>query len=544
MTGIQTTTPQRVVTVIPALNHTDLESQNKYRQLRVAAYCRVSTESEEQQSSFEAQRDFYNDKIQRNPEWRLAGIFADDGISGTQAKKRPEFMRMIKLCKQKKIDIILTKSISRFARNNLDCLNYIRMLKERGIAVIFEKEGINTLTMASEMLISMLGAFAQAESESLSKNVSWGKHQSYKQGNVPFAYGNLLGYRKGANGNPEIDLEQAKIVKRIFDDFLNGKSIVTIKQELESEEIKTVRGKVEWSTSTIRQMLSNERFKGDALLQKTFITDPISKKSRRNIGQLPQYYVANSHPAIIDPAVFDRVQEELARRGSKRKVSSKGKTEQGKYSSKYALTELLICGHCGTPYRRVTWTLKGKKKIVWRCINRLDYGKKYCSESPTLEESVIQNALVRAIIKVLLDQVSAAEVLKMNIGRVLGADADDNEYVLQHRMAELRDQRSKMLDLIVHSNSNSENYDDQFKKIADELEELSERLKEIKGNLYQRNVTVSVMDQISAILEKHKVKPIEYDDIIIRQLIECVKVNSKDTITVIFRNGFKCEESL
>ena len=341
--------------------------------MRVAAYCRVSTDSDEQEMSFEAQREYYTDKIMRNPEWCLAGIFADEGISGTQAASRPDFMRMIARCRKGGIDMIITKSVSRFARNTVDCLNYVRELKALGIPVIFEKEGLNTMHATSEIYIGMHGIFAQSESESLSGNVRMGKAMSAKKGVVPFSYKSFLGYRRGADNQPEIDPEEAEIVRFIFDRYLAGDSLQIIKLALEHKGIPTPMGKSEWSVATLRSILTNEKYKGDALLQKTYVVDCITHKSKRNDDR-PQYYVENNHPPIVSREVFDRVQTEMARRTSKRRVKEKGtKTESGKYSSKYALTDMLICGHCGTPYRRCTWVRKGEKKIVWRCISRLDY---------------------------------------------------------------------------------------------------------------------------------------------------------------------------
>ncbi len=353
------------------------KKQASHKQLRVAAYCRVSTDSDEQEMSFDAQCGYYTDKIMRNPEWTMAGIFADEGISGTQANKRKDFMRMIRLCKQGKIDMILTKSVSRFARNTVDCLNYIRELKALGIPVVFEKEGLNTMHVTSEIYLSMHGIFAQSESESLSGNVRIGKEIAAKNGKVNISYKSFLGYRRGPDGKPEIDPEQAETVRLIYRRFLAGDSQSQIKDLLESKGILTPMGKPTWTVTTIRSILSNEKYKGDALLQKTYVVDCISHKSKKNDDR-PQYYVENNHPAIISRETFDRVQEELARRNSKRKVKQVGtKTETGKYSSKFALTELLVCGCCGSPYRRCTWSKNGKKRIVWRCISRLDYGKKY-----------------------------------------------------------------------------------------------------------------------------------------------------------------------
>lgn len=281
--------PAKVI-VIPAKPEM-AQSKTVQRQKRVAAYCRVSTDEEEQLSSYEAQRTYYTDKIMSNREWTMAGIFADEGITGTSARKRPEFLRMIHLCKQKKIDIILTKSISRFARNTVDCLNYIRALRELGIAVIFEKENINTLEADSELLITMLGAFAQAESESISANVRWGKRQAMREGRVSIQYTHLYAFEKGPDGQPMIIPQQAEVVKKIFRQYLLGDSLRMIKNMLETEGIPNVYGKKGWSITAIRSILTNEKYCGDVLLQKTFISDCISRKVIKNTGQLPMYLI-------------------------------------------------------------------------------------------------------------------------------------------------------------------------------------------------------------------------------------------------------------
>ena len=255
--------PPKVIT-IPAKPEV-ASRQAVQRQLRVAAYCRVSTDDEEQLTSYEAQQNYYTDKIMTNREWTMAGIFADEGITGTSARKRPEFLKMIRLCKQKKIDIVLTKSISRFARNTVDCLNYIRALRELGIAVIFEKENINTLEADSEILITMLGAFAQAESESISANVRWGKRQAMREGKTIIQYNRLYAYEKGEDGKPKIIQEQAEVVRSIYDQYLSGASLRMIKDRLEAEQIPNVTGGSQWTITAIRSILTNEKYCGDVL---------------------------------------------------------------------------------------------------------------------------------------------------------------------------------------------------------------------------------------------------------------------------------------
>ena len=334
------------VRVIPARPQT-AEHQSQHHQIRVAAYCRVSTELEEQQNSYQVQIDYYTDLINKKKEWTLAGIFADEGISGTQTKKRTEFNRMIRMCKRKKIDLVITKSISRFARNTVDCLEYVRQLKDLGIGVIFEKENINTLTMTSEFMIALYGSFAQAESESISKNVSLGVQMAFREGKARIQYRNLLGYRKGTDDKPEIVPAEAETVKLIFKLFLDGLSTQKIADALIAKERPNASGDLAWSSGMVRKILHNEKYVGDVLLQKTYTVDCITHKKTVNHGERTMYLVSDHHEPIIDRITYNLVQQELARRKSKRKATSKGITEQGKYSSKYALTELLICGECG-----------------------------------------------------------------------------------------------------------------------------------------------------------------------------------------------------
>ena len=378
---------EKVVRVIQPEKTAKELIEEKFRKKRVAAYCRVSTQQEEQLNSYGVQVNYYTEKINNEPQWTLVDIFADRGITGTSVKKRDEFNRMIRMCKRGKIDMIITKSISRFSRNTVDCLKYVRMLRDLNIDVYFEEQGLHSIDRSSELYITIYGSIAQTESENISANVKWGKAQSAKEGNVPFNYKTFLGYRRGADGKPEIDPEQAEIIKFIYSSYLDGDSLRTIAEKHNNDGILTPANKRKWSSPTVKSILQNEKYKGDAILNKTYVVDCISKKVRKNNGERVKYYVENNHPAIIDSATFARVQQEMARRTSKKRVKMIGtKTNQGRYSSLYALTELLVCGECGTPYRRCTWTASGKKKIVWRCINRLDYGKKYCHHSPSLEE--------------------------------------------------------------------------------------------------------------------------------------------------------------
>lgn len=386
--------PPKIVRIIPATIDTKAAITQSYRQLRVAAYCRVSTKQDEQLNSYEVQRTHYEERIRTEPKWSLVGIFADKGITGTSMKKRDEFNKMLRLCYKGKIDMIIVKSISRFARNTLDVIKITRKLREINVDVYFEEQGIHSIDPASEFYITIYGSIAQSESENISANVKWGKAQSAKQGNVPFQCKHFLGYTKNADGEIEIVPEEAEIIREIYERYLSGESLHGIKCYLEAKEIPTPAGCSVWRQETIRSILSNEKYKGDAIINKTYVSDCISKRIKANNGERNKYYIENNHPAIIDTGTFARVQEEIARRSGKPKVKQKGtKTELSRYSSKYALSELLICGECRTPYRRCTWTAKGKKK---------SYGDALTDLTTVKNTATTRRALRKACCKTLL----------------------------------------------------------------------------------------------------------------------------------------------
>ena len=524
------------VTVIPAKPQT--VENRVYRQLRVAAYCRVSTEQEEQQNSYQVQIAYYTDLINKNKDWALAGIFADEGISGTQTKKRTEFNRMIRLCKQKKIDLILCKSTSRFARNTVDCLENVRLLKSLGIGVIFEKENINTLTMTSEFMIALYGSFAQAESESISKNVSLGVQMSFREGKVRYQYKHWLGYRKGTDGKPEIIPEEAETVKIIFEKFLDGYSTKAIAKLLNESGRATARGSLDWRADGICRILRNEKYAGDCLLQKTYTVDCITHKHAKNNGEKTMYLVTDAHPAIIDRDTFNLAQQELSRRNAKRKVSAKTTTEQGKYSSKYALTELLICGECGTPFRRCTWNVHGNKRIVWRCISRLDHGSQYCKNSPTIHEEPLHRAIVKAINDFYNCDREITEILKESTESVLSGMADDEIQRIEARLKEIDSARSDFIGLIASGNITEDSLDEEFASLFAEEEELSGKLLSLKAQAQTKESDGRAETEIDRI-NNTRFELEHFDDIIIRKVIECIKVLSKSEILIIFKGGFE-----
>ena len=534
-----TTTLDRRVRVIPATKTQGAIHSTHDGKKRVAAYCRVSTDSEEQLNSYEAQKSYYTQKIADSPDWEMAGIYADEGISGTSMKKRTEFKKMITACKRGRIDLIITKSLSRFARNTVDCLETVRLLKANGIGVYFEKENINTLTESSEFLITLFSGFAQAESESLSKNVAWGWRKSAEAGNVYFQYKRMLGYRKGADGQPEIVPEEAEIIRRIYRRYLAGCSLGQIKQELEQDNIPTAQKVERWSSAVIHNILTNEKYMGDALLQKTYITDCITKKVKKNMGERPMYYVENNHPAIIPRETFDQVQKEMTRRSSKRKVLQKsGKTELGKYSGKYALTELLVCGECGSPYKRVTWARNGKKRIVWRCVSRLEFGTKYCHNSPTLDESRLHNAILAAMNEyAAIRQEVCPDVLAMvEEAKRAMSQAGAMLLELKKRMDAVSQEQSDVLDRLLANMADAE-LNARMKALTDEKEALKAQILKVQQKEVSMAEQAAKRQQMWDSLMECSAGYTEFDDEFVRQIIQKITVEDAETIHIHFRDS-------
>ena len=530
------------VIVIPAKVETPQE-QEKKRHLRVAAYCRVSTDSEEQLSSYENQLSYYTEKIMKEPGWTMAGVFADEGITGTSTCKRKAFLRMIRQCRQGKIDMILAKSVSRFARNTVDTLNFTRELRSLGIPVVFEEQNINSIYPESEFLITLHGAFAQAESESTSSRVRWGKQQAMRSGHVTINYKNLLGYEKGPDGKPAIVPEQAETVRFIYDRYLAGDSIREIKVALEGQRIPTVSGKVEWMGSHIRSILTNEKYCGDVLLQKTFIQDCISKKVIPNTGQLPKYLIQNHHEGIVSREIFDAVQLEMARRNAKAGATRKSTpTGRGKYSGKHVLSNLLFCGECGTAYRRCVWTQRGVKRPVWRCVSRLDYGKKFCTQSPTLDEEPLQQAILAAVNAIMLDRDTQARqltaVMEWELAPMLGESMSLAD--IDRALEELS---SRFNSLLAEASANpAEDYTERFRKLSESTARLKERKAQLEGACQEQGRLQNRLRAVSAAMEHMTAAMTEWDEEVIHQLLEKVTVLSREKIRVTFRDGREIEQ--
>ena len=473
----------------------------------------------------------------------MAGVFADEGITGTSTCKWKEFLRMIRQCRQGKIDMILAKSVSRFARNTVDTLNFTRELRSLGIPVIFEEQNINSIYPESEFLITLHGAFAQAESESTSSRVRWGKRQAMKSGHVAMQYKQLLGYEKGPDGKPRIVPEQAETVRFIYDRYLAGDSIREIKAALEGQGIPTVSGKAEWMASHIRSILTNEKYCGDVLLQKTFIQDCISKKVIPNTGQLPKYLIQNHHEGIVSRETFDAVQLEMARRSAKAGATRKSTpTGRGKYSGKHVLSNLLFCGECGTAYRRCVWTQHGVKRPVWRCVSRLDYGKKFCTQSPTLDEEPLQQAILAAVNAVMLDRDTLARqlaaVMEWELAPVLGESMSLAD--IDRALEELSSQFNSLL---AEASANpAEDYTGRFRKLSESTARLREQKARLEEACQEQGRVQNRLRAVSAAMEHMTAAMTEWDEEVIHQLLEKVTVLSREKIRVTFRDGRKIEQ--
>lgn len=487
------------------------DQEGKNSKLRVAAYCRVSTESEEQAGSFITQVNHYTNYISRNPEWQLVDIYADEGITGTSTKNRKEFNRMIDECMDGNIDMIITKSISRFARNTVDCLNYIRQLKEKKIAVYFEKENINTLDSTGEVLITIMASLAQQESESMSKNIKLGLQYRYQQGQVKFNTTRFLGYDSDDEGTLIINQEQAKVVRRIFKEYLEGKGTGRIARGLMNDKIPTGSGKLKWSGDSINRIISNEKYMGDALLQKTYTVDFLTKTRVENDGTVPQYYIEDNHEPIVSKETFHLAQQEKARRSN---LYSGKRKQKRVYQGKYALSGKVICEHCGDNFRRVKWNSRGSKATVWRCVTRLtDHTQ---CQARTVKEDLLHEAVLEAINEFIGDKGNYLKVLEKNITQVLNNKYDETAEDVDNQLHDLQKQLYQFA-----------NQKEDYERIAERIFKLRER----KQQLLIENATNEEKrrrwSDIKAFLKTQHTRLEEYGEGLTNRLVEGVVIKDE-----------------
>ena len=508
------------VTFIPATKVIGVRTEPEAKpRLRVAAYCRVSTDRDEQESSFDAQVDHYTKYINGNSDWIFAGIYADEGISGMNTRKREQFNRMIEDCIDGKIDMVVTKSVSRFARNTIDCLEYVRKLKASNVAVLFEKENINTLDTKGEMFLTLMASLAQQESESLGRNVTMGFQFRYQQGKVLVNYNRFLGFTK-RDGKLVVDEEGARTVRRIFLEYLSGSSCKRIAKGLEADGVRNGAGNTKWWDSNITQILTNEKYMGDALLQKTFTADPLEKKRLPNRGERPQYYVEACLEPIVSKEVFLQVQDEMARR------SSMLTEEGGRLHRSYnALSGLVFCSECGKPYRRVHWNNRGCRSVVWRCRTRLSSGKEQCC-SRTASEDEIKAAVLEAVNGLFADRESLVPVLRQNMSQMLVDTTDERAKVIDDELSRLQKQ--------MIGNPGME----------DALGQRIVALRRKKDELYAEHARNDAMrmkvDRLLSLLDGSGID--EYSEDLVRSFIKRIDVR-QDGFRITFRTGVEVEVS-
>ena len=536
------TATRRVVRQIPSAMIFDTHAvTHAVTRTLVAAYARVSTEKEEQEDSFERQVEHYTTLITSNPEWQLVEVYADPGISGTRAEKRPNFMRMIADCRAGKINKVMVKSISRFARNTVDALNYIRELKDLGIGVYFESENIDTMTSGGEVLLTILAAMAEQESRTMSTNIKWSYQKKWQNGDITLNTGMMLGYKKAgkdADGHDifEINEEEAAIIRRIYREFIGGATVTRIAKGLEADGILTKLGRKKWSHSVIESILTNEKYTGNAILGKTYKPDVLTKYRMKNTGKAPMYYAEGSHPAIIEKELFDIVQEEMRRR----KTTSERTVGNGRYTSKYPFSGLLVCSTCGHKLRRhVRRVGSGKTVAAWGCSNRILNGRCVC-DSHHVNEDTLQRTYLAAIREMIEDA-----------DEIIAAVQDSARLVLQpENAAALADVEQAIIDiqetaLALHKAKQAHTITDG--EYTERISECSRRMKELEAQQAELQTAESRYAEVKVWLETFTahIKSGDImttdDDTIVKQLVEQILV-SDDGIEIQFKCGATIEK--
>ncbi len=520
----------------------------KIEQLRVAAYCRVSTDSEDQLNSYNSQKAYYTDVIQKNGEWIFAGIYADEAITGTQVTKREDFQRMINDCMNGEIDMLITKSISRFARNTLDTLKYVRMLKEKNIAVYFEDEKINTLTMDGELLLVVLSSVAQQEVENISANVKKGLKMKMKRGEL-VGFQGCLGY----DYHPEdksitVNEEEAEIVRYIFNRYIEGAGGSVIGQELENLGYLTKYGNSTWVPTTVLGIIKNEKYKGDILLGKTFTVDPISKRRLENMGEEDQFYIRNHHEPIISEEVFDKAQEILNRRSKNRGKIGDGNSKREKYSRKYAFSCLLECGFCGGTLTRRRWHSGTEyNKVIWQCVTSTKKGKKHCPHSKGIPETAIEEAFVESYRLLCDNNKDVLEEFLKRIDETLSSSSVNNKLLKVDKDIEaIEKKKSKLVDMRLEDIIDSDTYESKFSSMTTKQEDLIKERIQLQETVTNEKDIKRRLRDFKKTLEQNEVLN-EFDRYVFESIVEKVIVGGYDEdgnidpaqLVFVYKTGFK-----
>jgi len=508
---------------------------------RVCAYCRVSTELEEQEASFTSQVNFYTQYISGRVDWTLVDIYADEGISGTTTKKRKEFLRMIDDCMAGKIDMIVTKSVSRFARNTEDCLHHVRKLKEKGISVFFETENIDTLGSTGELLLTILSGLAQDSSRNQSDVTKWGILRQFESGKVLVNTKRFLGYDKNKDKELIINEEQAELVRRVFAEYLDGKSYASIAKGLMNDGIKTVTGNIKWWDSTISGMLENEKYYGDALLQKTITVDFLTHKRTANKGQAQKYMVSENHPPIISKEIFDKVQDEKERR-----ALLKGNLvgDRHKYSSKYPFSGKVFCGSCGNIFRRRQWnSTNTSKKVVWQCKTYIMDGKDACG-AKAVDENVLMDAFVRTFNRIYENRQSFIKTMTENIETIILQRPDIGESeALDQRIEELKNELKRLIRFQVNNSIDSEVYNEEYRSISGELEEVRKKRLELDKDIESKDGLKQRFEKILETINGRDSLLVEFDEGIFNALVEKIEILTPTHFVFELKSGLRVEET-
>lgn len=512
--------------------------------LKTCAYARVSSDSEDQKNSYESQLKYYKTKINANPLWKFVEVYADEAISGTLDYKRDNFIRMIQDALEGKIDLVLTKSVSRFARNTVDSLKYIRKLKEKNIGVYFEEEGINTLEMSGELLITILSAVAQQESETISSHVLLGLKMKKERGEI-IAFSKCLGYKYNYKTKTmEINKEEAEIVKYIFNRYCEGMGATNIAKELTKSKYKTPRGSNKWCESTIRGILKNEKYKGEVLQGKTFTLDPISHKRLSNMGEVDKYYTENHHEAIISKEIFDKAQKILNTRCGTRQ---KGK-RRNNLSMKYLFSSKLYCGFCGTVLvRRNLYPNTNYSKRVWHCMRYVKEGKKYCSRCKVIGEEIIENCFMEAYKILCYDN---KDIINKFLNRVDSVIKENNSEILIHKLEmqkdEINQKLNKLLELTMDGTIDNSIYKRKKEEFSKEISKIESEQEQLKSKLEDEKRIDSGIEKIRKIFKNESIiKKFDKDvfDALVYKVIigETTKNGENDpyAIKFIFKSGFE-----
>lgn len=514
--------------------------------MRVAAYCRVSTDSEEQLTSYNSQVMHYRTLVEAEPKWELVDIYADEGISGTQIDKRTEFQRMINDAVGGRIDLIITKSISRFARNTLDTLKYVRMLKESNVAILFEKENINTLTMNGEMLLVILSSLAQQESESISANVKMGLKMKMKRGEM-VGYNGCLGYDYNSiDKTISINEEEAETVKYIFQRYAEGAGAFVIAKELSRMEAKTKRGNIKWHESAVRGIIKNEKYKGDLLLGKTFTVDPLTHRRLENMGEEEQYYITGNHEPLISDDLYNEAHKLLAIRSSKH--NNKGRTD--KYSKKYAFSSIIKCGFCGGTAIRRTWhSSTVHQKFVLTCMTSVKEGKKYCPDSKGIDENEIELAFIDSFNMLCNKNRDVIEEFLSEMEESLGKLDVSRELKKSEKEIDAAEKRvGKLVDMRVDEIIDKQTYEEKYSSLSSKLEKLKADRLALQLSMNDTTDLKKRMKAFKDVFEKNE--PLkEFDRLVFESVVEQIILGKVDEdgvkkphyLTFIFRTGFKTE---